>query len=289
LTKTGPSLSTTGPAYGSENGRLSPTEPEELAVTLHSRAYGTAGPPVVILHGLLGSHRNWRSVAQSLAADHRVHVADLRNHGESPHSDLMDYPHLTADVASLIHGLELGRVRLIGHSLGGKVAMCLALAEPDLVESVAIVDMAPVAYPNRNAPILEALRTLPLAELSDRRSADQQLAARIPDTSLRQFLLTNLVQTHDGLSWQPNIAVLASAGPVLSDFPAFSPETAFPGPALFISGALSPYRVRDHRDAIGTLFPEASHREIAGAGHWPHVESPTEFLSVLRDFLTKPS
>ncbi|MGY6217733.1 alpha/beta fold hydrolase [Methylolobus aquaticus] len=282
-------MSTTGPAYGLQNCRLSPTEPEELAVTLHSRAYGTAGPPVVILHGLLGSHRNWRSIAQSLAADHRVHAADLRNHGESPHSDQMDYPHLTADVARLLHGLEVERVRLIGHSLGGKVAMCLALAEPHLVESVAIVDMAPVAYPNRNAPILDALRNLPLAELSDRRSADRQLAETISDASLRQFLLTNLVQTRDGFSWQPNIAVLASAGPVLSDFPTFSPETAFPGPALFISGALSPYRVRDHRDAIGTLFPEASHREIAGAGHWPHVESPTEFLSVLRDFLTEPS
>jgi pimeloyl-ACP methyl ester carboxylesterase len=252
---------------------------------LYSRAYGEAGPPIVILHGLLGSHRNWRSVAHALAAEHRVHAADLRNHGQSPHSDRMDYPHLTADVIALIHALGLRRVRLIGHSLGGKVAMCLALAEPDLVESVAIVDMAPVAYPNRNAPILEALRSLPLAALSDRQSADRQLAATIADASLRQFLLTNLVQTGDGFCWQPNLAALISAAQVLSDFPAFGPETAFPGPALFISGALSPYRVADHLGAIGTLFPEAHHRPIAGAGHWPHVECPADFLSALRDFL----
>jgi pimeloyl-ACP methyl ester carboxylesterase len=239
----------------------------------------------MILHGLLGSHRNWRSVAQSLAADHRVHAADLRNHGQSPHSDRMDYPHLAADVTALIHALGVGRVRLIGHSLGGKVAMCVALAEPDLVESVAIVDMAPVAYPNRNASVLEALLALPLAELPDRRSADRQLAATIADASLRQFLLTNLVQTRDGFSWQPNLPALASAGQALSDFPALGPEMAFPGPALFISGALSPYRVADHLGAVGTLFPDARHREIAGAGHWPHVERPADFLSVLRGFL----
>jgi pimeloyl-ACP methyl ester carboxylesterase len=261
------------------------TEPAGIAVALHAQGYGEAGPPILILHGLLGSHRNWRSVAQSLAADHRVYAADLRNHGQSPHSDRMDYPHLIADVAAMIHALGLDRVHLIGHSLGGKVAMCLALSEPDLVESATIVDMAPVTYPNLNAPILEALRALPITELSDRRSADRELAATIPDASLRQFLLTNLVKDGNGFSWQPNLATLASAGQALSGFPAFGLEAAYSGPTLFISGALSPYRLTDHLDAIGTLFPYASHREIPGAGHWPHVERPADFLSALRDFL----
>lgn len=256
-----------------------------MAVALHTHAYGDAGPPLVILHGLLGSHRNWRAIAQALARDHRVYAVDLRNHGQSPHSERMDYAHLTADVAAFIRDLAVGAVRLVGHSLGGKVAMCVALAEPELVASLVVVDIAPVAYPDRNAAILQALRALPLAELSDRASADRSLAAAIAEPSLRQFLLTNLVQTADGFQWQANLDALAAAGPALSGFPAFGPEMAFPGPTLFVAGERSPYRVADHRSAIGSLFPATGHVAISDCGHWPHIECPERFLAALRDFL----
>ncbi|MBM4200544.1 MAG: alpha/beta fold hydrolase [Gammaproteobacteria bacterium] len=263
------------------------SDPAGLAVALHTRAYGDVGPPVVILHGLLGSHRNWRSIAQSLASDRRVFAVDLRNHGQSPHSERMDYPHLTSDIAALIHDLELGRVQLMGHSLGGKVAMCVALADPELVESLVVVDIAPVPYPDRNAPILQALRALPLAELNDRSSADRKLAEAISEPQLRQFLLTNLVPTADGFYWQANLDALARAGAVLSSFPDFGSEAAFPGPALFLAGSESPYRVTDHRTRIGELFPDFSLRTIDGAGHWPHIDQPNEFLATVRTFLGK--
>jgi pimeloyl-ACP methyl ester carboxylesterase len=251
------------------------------------RSYGQAGPPLLILHGLLGSHRNWNSIAKALSEDHRVFAADLRNHGQSPHSSDMAFAHLTADVAALIRGLDLGRVRLIGHSLGGKVAMCTALAASGLVDSIVVVDIAPVAMPDRNAGILGALRDLPLGALPNRAAADTHLASDIPETTLRQFLLTNLVQTSDGFRWQPNIETLAHASAALSDFPSFDPDMAFPGPALFLSGASAPYRVPDHQDRIWDLFPNARIEPIDGAGHWPHTEQPALFLAAVRAFFSE--
>jgi pimeloyl-ACP methyl ester carboxylesterase len=199
----------------------------------------------------------------------------------------MDFAHLTADVSALIRGLDLGRVRLIGHSLGGKVAMCTALAASGLVDSVVVVDIAPVAMPDRNAGILGALRDLPLGAIRNCATADAHLASEIPEATLRQFLLTNLVQTSDGFHWQPNIDTLAHCSAVLSDFPNFDPEMAFPGPALFLSGASSPYRVPDHQDRIWDLFPNARIERIDGAGHWPHTDQPARFLAAVRAFFSE--
>jgi pimeloyl-ACP methyl ester carboxylesterase len=248
--------------------------------------FGDAGPPVLILHGLLGSARNWTGIAKELAAGHRVFALDLRNHGRSPWAATMSFEEMAGDVAAFIGRNGLGAVGLIGHSLGGKVAMRLALTQPALIERLVVVDVAPVAYAHTFGPFIEAMRQVDLATVQRRSDAGLQLEAMIGDAVLRNFLLQNLVKTDAGFVWRVDLEALAGNMNELLGFPTPGADAAYGGPALFIAGSRSHYIQPQHRPLLERLFPNAEHVMIAGAGHWPHAERPAEFLAHVRRFLS---
>ena len=255
-----------------------------MALELAHDAFGESGSPVVILHGLLGSARNWTGIAKELAADHRVFALDLRDHGRSPWAATMGFDEMAGDVATFVERHRLGAVALIGHSLGGKVAMRLALTRPELIERLVVVDVAPVAYAHTFGPFIEAMRQVDLAAVQRRSDADLQLFDPVPDAVLRNFLLQNLVKTDAGFAWRVNLEALAANMDELLGFPAPAADAAYRGPTLFIAGSRSHYLQPEHRPLLERLFPHAEHVTIAGAGHWPHVERPAEFLGHVRRF-----
>jgi pimeloyl-ACP methyl ester carboxylesterase len=256
-----------------------------VSAQLASDQFGEAGPPVVILHGLLGSARNWASVGKELVGAHRVFALDLRNHGRSPWAATMSFDDMAGDVAAFVEDRGLGLVALIGHSLGGKVAMRLALTRPDLVQRLVVVDVAPVPYADTFGPFVAAMREVDLATVQRRADADLQLQGAVPDAVLRNFLLQNLVKTDAGFVWRVNLEALAANMDELLGFAAPAPDAAYLGPTLFIAGGRSRYIEPEHRPLIARLFPNAEHVVIADAGHWPHAERPAEFLTHLRQFL----
>jgi esterase len=256
-----------------------------MTLELACDGFGAAGPPVVVLHGLLGSARNWTGIAKELAATHRVFALDLRNHGRSPWADTMSFDEMAGDVAAFIGAHDLSPAQAIGHSLGGKVAMRLALTRADLVARLVVVDVAPVAYGHSFAPFVEAMQAVDLAAVQRRADADLQLERAIGDAAIRNFLLQNLVKTDARFAWRVNLEALAANMPDLVGFPTPSAGAAYHGPALFVAGSRSPYIKAEHRGLIARLFPHAEHAVIEGAGHWVHAERPAAFLEQVRRFL----
>ena len=252
-------------------------------VELEYRDTGS-GPGVLLLHGLFGSANNWSRHARELAATHRVITPDLRNHGRSPHAAGMDYRELADDVLALLPRLGLESVALVGHSLGGKVAMTCALQAPESVRRLMVVDIAPRRYPARQSEVFSALQSLELQSLQDRADADRRLAPRITEPEVRAFLLTNLVQGADGYGWRMNLAELAAHAETIEGFPRF--DAPYPGPVLFVRGSDSDYLdPDDDGDPIAALFPSARIETIDGAGHWVHAERPEAFAERLRAFV----
>ena len=257
-----------------------------MTLDLAYDAIGEAGPPVVILHGLLGSARNWTGIAKELGATHRVFALDLRNHGRSPWAETMSFDDMADDVAAFIARRGLEHAALIGHSLGGKVAMRLALRRPERVERLLVVDVAPVAYGHSFASFIEAMQAVDLSSVARRADAEAQLEGAISDAAIRGFLLQNLVRTDAGFVWRVNLEALAANMADLLGFPAPDPDAAYRGPTLFIAGARSCYVKPEHRPLIARLFPAAEHAVIEGAGHWVHAERPTAFLQQAERFLS---
>ncbi|HWK45466.1 MAG TPA: alpha/beta fold hydrolase [Stellaceae bacterium] len=243
------------------------------------------GPPVVILHGLYGSGRNWASVGQQLAATHRVLLADLRNHGNSPWDDVMDYPSMADDVRQLLDDHGIDRAAVVGHSMGGKVAIWLAFEHPDRVERLGIVDVAPLVYPPTLRAYAEAMLAIDLDRVTRRAEVDQALASEIPEASLRGFLLQNLVSEGGKFRWRLNLRVLARDLDEIAGYPPLPSSFGYAGPTRFIRGALSEYVPLDAWPDIQPRFPAADLVTIEGAGHWLHAEKPVEFLAALREFL----
>ena len=256
------------------------------ALDLAFDEFGDAGLPVLVLHGLLGSARNWTGVAKALGDTQRVFALDLRNHGRSPWAETMSFDEMAGDVAIFIDSHELSPAAIIGHSLGGKVAMRLALIRPDLIQRLVVVDVAPVAYTHSFAPFVAAMREVDLAALERRADADRALERTVGDAAVRNFLLQNLVKTDQGFVWRVNLEALAANMPELLGFPAPDDGAAYQGPALFVAGGRSPYIQAEHRPLIARLFPAAEHAVIEGAGHWVHAERPAEFLTLVRRFLS---
>ncbi len=258
-------------------------------VALAFQSFGDSGTPLIILHGLFASARNWQSVARQLSGSHRVFTLDLRNHGASPHSAEMTYPALAADVAAFVdrHGIE--RAHVLGHSMGGKTAMWLALTAPERVATLIVVDIAPVRYAHDYSAIIEHMRALPLQSLTNRQAADDALARSIPDARLRQFLLQNLVPKDRRYRWRIDLDILERAQPELAAFPATEDVGPCWKPALFIAGAASDYVLPEHRAMIERLFPAARLETIVGAGHWLQVDQPDAFLRIVREFLSHTS
>ena len=251
--------------------------PLQLAFEAHGE-----GPPVIVLHGMFGSGRNWRGVAGALAAQYRVLCVDLRNHGKSPWIDAMSYHDMAADVLALIRSEGLDRPVVIGHSMGGKTAMTLALESPASVGRLIVVDIAPVSYGDRLTPCVDAMLSLGPRAASDRAEAMRHFGLRnISDASVVAFLMQNLTVRNDHFDWQLNLLAIGAAVPALCAFPPELAACRFNGPATLITGSLSDAVSAADRAAFIEQFPQARTVEIEGAGHWVHADRRTEFMAAL--------
>jgi esterase len=250
-------------------------------VRLAAQGYGEGGdrPPLLIAHGLFGSARNWGVISKRLSETRRVVAVDMRNHGDSPWSDIHDYPAMAEDLAEAIEG----RWDVLGHSMGGKAAMVLALTHPQKVDRLVVADIAPVAYGHTQAHLVEAMAGLDPAGLATRAEADRALAAAVDEPGVRAFLLQSLDLKEK--RWRLNLPALRAEMPKILSFPQVAGR--FDGPALFLSGANSPYVLPEHRDRIKALFPAARFARIPDAGHWLHAEKPREFEAAVAAFLTR--
>jgi pimeloyl-ACP methyl ester carboxylesterase len=239
----------------------------------------TAQPPILIAHGLFGSARNWGVIAKRLSATRRVLTVDMRNHGDSPWQDAHGYPDLAADLAEVIaaHG---GQADVLGHSMGGKAAMALALSHPATVRRLIVADIAPVAYGHTQQHLVDAMRAIDLSTVETRGDADRQLAAHVDEAGVRAFLLQSL--DVKGRRWRLNLDVLERDLPLILGWPDLG--GAFEGPALFLAGAESDYVSREDRPTIKALFPNAKFAKIPGAGHWLHADRPREFEASVAAF-----
>ncbi len=254
--------------------------------TLRHESDGDA-TPVLIVHGLFGSARNWGAIAKRLSRRGPVLAVDMRNHGDSPRSDRQGYPEMAADLAEVI-AAEGGPMDVLGHSMGGKAAMWLALTEPGLVRRLIVADIAPVDYGHSQSRHIAAMRSLRLDGLDSRAEADRRLAATVEDPSLRAFFLQSLDLKGDSPRWKLNLGVLEAEMERIVGWPDTSALESFAGPALFLAGGASDYVREEHRAGIKALFPRARFARIPGAGHWLHAEKPKEFAEAVRVFLDAP-
>lgn len=260
---------------------------------IHTTPIGEDGTAdqIVFLHGLFGQGKNFTSIAKALQPDFASLLVDLPNHGRSQWAERVDFEQMADAVAAEVRRsfAPEGRVHLVGHSMGGKVAMAVALRHPDLIERLVVVDISPVESSDMGEfrHLLSALATLDLDDLPSRTEANDRLSELIPNRTVRGFLLQNLRSEGDGWRWQANLDVL------LRDLPrigGYAPEgDPFDRPVLWISGERSPYVQPEHRPAMEAIFPRTMLLTIKDAGHWVHSEKPEAFVSALRTFLTAPA
>lgn len=253
---------------------------------LFFQQYGS-GEPLLIFHGLLGSLDNWHTLSKTFATSFRVLAVDLPNHGRSPHSDSLSYETMAEDVLELMDSQHIGSSHILGHSMGGKVAMTLALTNPRRVSKLIVVDIAPRSYRRLHDELLDALMSVNLALFQSRHQIDEELARKIPDRAIRQFLMKNLARDESGLfHWKANLATISKNDEELST--EIVASTPFPNPTLFVKGKRSDYIVESDTPLIHRLFPKAR-IELIDAGHWVHAESPDRFADVVLNFLNCPA
>lgn len=256
-----------------------------LLVSLNAQHVGLEDPsqaPWVILHGLLGSSRNWGSCAKKLGAVASVWLVDLRNHGASPHASPSTYSAMVEDVLHFMDSRGLSKVRLMGHSMGGKVAMAFACQYPERLERLVVVDIAPKTYEEIHyAAEFKAMATLPLSMLNSRKAAEAHMATFVEDAVHLQFLLTNLVRTpQGGFCWQINLSALTAALPHLATNP-LQPSDCYLGPTLFVRGGRSHFIELGDAALIKQYFPQSSILTLPTAGHNPHVEAQDDFIALI--------
>ena len=256
---------------------------------LHSAEAGTdrgAGPPVALLHGLFGAAGNFAAIQRRLAETRRVIAFDLRNHGASPHDPDMSYDAMAGDVLDSLAALGVPQAALVGHSMGGKVAMQAALLRPDRVSRLLVADIAPVRYDPAFRGIADAMLAVPLGPGLTRAAADAALAPAVPDPAVRGFLLQNL-RLGPAAAWRIGLREIAAALPGIEGWDA-PPGSQYPGPVLMLRGERSDYVRPEHRPAIRALFPAAQFMALKGAGHWLHADAPDAFVEIARAFLDRP-
>ena len=244
---------------------------------LNTLVFGTptARPPLLIAHGLFGSARNWGVIAKRLSEGRQVTAVDMRNHGTSPWFESQTYPEMAADLAAVMTGPS----DILGHSMGGKAAMMLALTRPELVRKLVVADIAPVAYLHTHLDKIKAMRRVDLGRVESRAEAAEMMG--LDDPALAAFFLQSLDLA--GKKWRLNLDALAANMPDIVGFPEVT--GMFQGPVLFLAGALSDYVLPEHRDRIRALFPHARFAKIPDAGHWLHAEKPREFVAAVEVFL----
>ena len=244
------------------------------------------GRPLIILHGLLGSADNWRSMKRRLGAHCKVFAVDLRNHGQSPHSDIFDYDVMAADLREFVEQQSLRSIALLGHSMGGKVAMKFAIDYAEQVDRLVIVDIAPKPYEPAKRYMLEALLSLDLTRYKSFADVDSALAGEIPGESLRKFLLKNLARDENGyFRWKVHLEAIYRNYDKLAT--GVTSERIFDKPTLFIRGGRSNYIEDDDAPLIRRIFPQADIATLPEAGHWVHIDRPEEFFQAALNFLNK--
>ena len=254
---------------------------------LHATRLGDRGAVVAFCHGLFGQGKNWTQIAKDLAADHRVLLLDMPNHGRSPWTEEFDYLDLADRVAETLRG-EDGPVALVGHSMGGKIAMVVALRHPELVDRLVVVDVSPTAYASGREFVgyIETMRAMDLSAIERRDQADEALREAVPNTTVRSFLLQNLRRGDDGWHWQVNLDLLGDEMDALVGWPTEElGEASYDGPVLWIGGALSDYVSDEHAPEMDRRFPRNRRVMIKDAGHWVHSQQPAVMTEVLRRFL----
>jgi esterase len=256
----------------------------DAAMMLHAIEAGKGDPPLVLLHGLFGSARNFGTVQREFAQRRRTIALDLRNHGGSPHANGMHYATMAADMLNTLEQLDALPAMLLGHSMGGKAAMRAALMRNDAVERLIVADIAPVPYPPHLRATAEAMAALPLVPGMTRAQADAALAGVVPDGGMRAFLLQNL-QLGTAPGWRIGLSEIVGD---FADIEAWDePANArYTGSTMFIAGASSNYIKPEHRPAIRSLFPRARFVTLKNAGHWLHADNPAGFVEVVEAFLT---
>lgn len=245
------------------------------------------GQAVIVIHGLFGSLDNLGNLSKALAEQFEVIAIDLRNHGLSPRSNSMSYQEMAQDVLALIEQLNLEQPFIVGHSMGGKVAMMAAALAPERIQGLVIADMAPVAYPSaRHTAVFNGLQAVLDAQCQTRREAEVVLRQHVTMPGVRQFLLKSFIP-HDPQIWRFNVPALQENYPDILDWPALT--TPYVGPTLFIKGGESDYLQAEHQGQVVQQFPNASAKVINGTGHWLHAEKPQLFNRLVTNFLTKAS
>lgn len=262
----------------------------EGADDLHVTTLGDHGPLVAFCHGLFGQGKNWTTIAKAVAEEHRVLLVDMPHHGRSAWPDSFDYIDVADQVAGLFSADD--PVALVGHSMGGKAAMLVALRHPELVERLCVVDVSPVDYDSRSefTGYIEAMLALDLATIERRSDADDALADAVPSATVRSFLLQNLRRNDEvpeGWSWQPNLEVLGRDIAALSGWPEdrLADTPPYEGRTLWLSGEDSGYVQPEYVAAMDRWFPLNRRVVVKSAGHWVHSEQPDVFTEVLRRFL----
>ncbi|MEO8935741.1 MAG: alpha/beta fold hydrolase [Burkholderiaceae bacterium] len=248
-----------------------------------------SGDPLLLLHGLYGSGTNWRRIAKALSDRHRVVSVDLRNHGASPWAATMSYAEMAGDVAALIDRLGLERPAILGHSMGGKVAMTLALTDPARVGSLIVVDIAPVSYGDHFSTYTQAMRGVDAVQATSRDEIRRVLLQTIPDDRIVGFLMTNLVRQGEQYDWRINLMALAASMHEIGSFPESLAGLTFEGPVTVIDGERSDYVSAGDRPRFLAHFPAARFVTIADAGHWLHADQPEPFIAAVRAALNGPA
>ena len=246
--------------------------------------YGSDGLPLIVMHGLFGSARNWAGIARTLSDDCRIYLLDLRNHGASPWMPSMTYEEMAGDAADFIASQNLSGAVVMGHSMGGKVAMRLALEKPDLMKGLIVVDIAPVTYGHDMLDYIAAMQLMDLSGEQRRAELEEELRGEFDDPSVAAFLMTNLERANGGFQWRINLQAISAGMSAISAFPVPS-GGSYDGPALFIAGENSAYIRNDHHDRISELFPNARTVTIKDAAHWVHADKPDAFVETVKAFV----
>ncbi len=241
------------------------------------------GPDLIIMHGLFGMSDNWQSLAKKWASNFRVHLLDMRNHGRSPQSDEFSYDLMAEDLAEYLEAQNLKEANILGHSMGGKVAMLFSVFHPEKVKALIVADIGPKAYRPHHQEVLEALEGLDLNTIGSRKEASEKFGPKL-EFGVQQFLLKNLYwETKSKLAWRFNLPVIAREIVKVGD--SLAPNAFYDGPTLFLRGGDSWYIKQKDFDQIYSHFPQAEIETVAGAGHWLHAQKPQEVYTLVKDFL----
>ncbi len=252
-----------------------------MSLELNAVTTGT-GPPLLLLHGLFGSATNWRGIARALSDSHEVHALDLRNHGASPWAESMSYVEMAGDVRGFIESSGLSKASVLGHSMGGKAAMALALLHPELVDKLIVADIAPVSYADTLTPFAEAMRSVDVMAAASRTEVQRRLQSMLPDPSVAGFLTQNLVSRNDHFDWRINLGAITAQMSSLSSFPDELRSLRYKPAITVIAGENSGYVANHDGSDFAPMFSQVKVEVIEGAGHWVHADRPDEFVAIVK-------